>query len=429
MLAAGLLWMGHPQFAALQQRRDIFLHHVMRHLNTKIFCNFVSCAGQSTKGQQVFFLRKIVTFRSRCRFRCAVLQCYDKFIPPVFKHRRRQTVGRHFPPDGWNAGIAIFSRCQCFGHNRQRRISQIRAGRSQLIDRQTAIQTAGTVDFQTVIKKENLNGRSFGVLTVVSVDQRIQNGFADRGQRIFRNVLPFAGLCVDNCPALHVADAKRHSFLQHIIERSLHSFVIQETRLPLHIAHCHAGNNHCRNRKLREQSLRIETEIQYSCQGWNTICRDTKQLVDLLFRQFGKAGPGLLFLKHVSGHRIWVQQLHVGAVNGAFIVMQMTAKCLKTVQFQIRHHKIAVAHPDIRTFDPTAPLIVAGPFCNIQSGDFSSANHFSVYFRRSKNHPNRRLHLIGTLFRNAFLQSLYIPYSNDSKVIFFRQPEKNGSAA
>ena len=88
-------------------------------------------------------------------------------------------------------------RCgQCFCHNSQRRIAQVRFCNPQLFNTHPAIQASGAVNFYPVRKKVNLNRSSFRMNAVIPVDQGVEDCFAECIYRIFRFIRADAGFLI-----------------------------------------------------------------------------------------------------------------------------------------------------------------------------------------------------------------------------------------
>ena len=82
------------------------------------------------------------------------------------------------------------------------------------------------MNLHAIRKEINLDGGSFREMTVIPMDQCIQNCFTNRFNRIFRLIHSFSGSGINNCTHSHISLAKRNSFGKHHRQSSLNPFII-----------------------------------------------------------------------------------------------------------------------------------------------------------------------------------------------------------
>ena len=126
---------------------------------------------------------------------------------------------------------------------------------------------------------------------VVAVDQRVEDGFADRDERVFWDVAPVSCLRVDDGPHLHVAAAESESFFRHGGQRPFDPFIVDETGAPgVDVADARTGNDHSGDRQLREESLRIQAERHHGGQSESSATGDVQHFIGLRFGKLAEAG-------------------------------------------------------------------------------------------------------------------------------------------
>ena len=220
-----------------------------------------------------------------------IIQCYDKLVAAVFKDRLREIVGGHFPTDGGDAGVAVFSTDQHLGHNSEGGVAQIGSGIAQLLYGHAAVQTAGAVNFQTVRDKVDLHRCALGQMAVIPVNQGVQDGLADGFNGILRPISAFAGFRVDNGLDFHAALTESDGFVRHGLDGTLNAFLVQKTRIhAVMFTDLGAWNYQSSDGQLGQVTLRVNAEIHDSSRGGGTAAGHIQYLQRLVFGELSETG-------------------------------------------------------------------------------------------------------------------------------------------
>ncbi len=145
---------------------------------------------------------------------------------------------------------------------------------------------------------------------IVTMNKGIENCLAERVYRIFRFICANTGFFADNGFYFHITAAEIQSLIYHFRNSSANPLVVDKTcRIMIHITNFGPRHNNCCDTKLREESLRENTEIQNSGQCRNAISCNIQHFHSLFLCQLGKSRTVYTHFFYIALNLFYIQQL------------------------------------------------------------------------------------------------------------------------